>query len=246
MDDEDQPSELSRFHVAWLSQHGEVRAPLVDAAATAFEEVPPVRDFPSYRGQRHFPGLYYSVTTDRHLGYESWLERDHAMLLDFDPQVTGFASQPFWLFWPQGQRTRSHAPDFFARRADGTGVVVDVRADDRIEPRDAEAFAATEQACAEVGWLYRRVGEIERCRVTNLRWLAGYRHPRHGEPAQLAESAVAAFAIPAPLLVQAATVGDPIEVLPMVFHLLWRGVLMADLSRPLGDRTLVAANEALR
>ena len=26
-----------------------------------------------------------------HVGYESWLERDHAMLLDFDPEVTGFA-----------------------------------------------------------------------------------------------------------------------------------------------------------
>jgi len=106
------------------------------------------------------------------------------MLLDFDPLMTGFASQPFWLFWTQGRRDRSHAPDFFfARRADGTGVVVDVRPDDRIEPRDAEAFAATEQACTQVGWLYRRVEEIERSRVTNLRWLAGYRHSRHGEPA---------------------------------------------------------------
>ncbi|GGV08337.1 hypothetical protein GCM10010182_29570 [Actinomadura cremea] len=54
-------------------------------------------------------------------GFESWLERDHAMLLDFDPQVVGFASQPFWLRWwdEAARRERSHAPDSFARPADG-------------------------------------------------------------------------------------------------------------------------------
>ena len=47
--------------------------------------------------------------------------------MDFDPTVVAFAGQPFWLFWPEGGRVRSHAPDFFARKADGTGVVVDCR-----------------------------------------------------------------------------------------------------------------------
>ena len=37
-------------------------------------------------------------------------------------------------------RSRRHAPDFFARRADGGGVVVDVRPDDRIPAEDAEVF----------------------------------------------------------------------------------------------------------
>jgi hypothetical protein len=55
----------------------------------------------------------------------------------------------------------------------------------------------------------------------------------------MAAAVTAAFAVPAPLLVQAAAVTDPIEVLPVVFHLLWSGVLAADLSRPLSDVTLV-------
>src|SRR5215472_6307045 len=79
-------------------------------------------------GQRHFPGWWWSATTGRHVGYESWLERDHAMMLDFDPQVTAFSSQPFWLWWTQAGKARRHAPDYFARLADGTGVVIDVRA----------------------------------------------------------------------------------------------------------------------
>ena len=32
------------------------------------------------------------VTMGAHVGYESWLERDHVMLLDFDPRVTAIAS----------------------------------------------------------------------------------------------------------------------------------------------------------
>ncbi|WP_174876262.1 hypothetical protein [Acrocarpospora corrugata] len=62
------------------------------------------------------------------MGYESWLERDHVMLLDFDPTVTGIASQPFWLFWAtEDGKSRSNAPDYFVRRRNGTGVIVDCR-----------------------------------------------------------------------------------------------------------------------
>ena len=61
--------------------------------------------------------------------YESWLERDHVMLLDFDPAVIGIASQPFWLSWPVTGGRRRHLPDYFVRVEDGTGLVLDVRPD---------------------------------------------------------------------------------------------------------------------
>jgi len=51
-----------RFDLAWLGVEGEVRQPLMAAAGTAFEYVAPVREFPSYRGQRHFPGRWWSAT----------------------------------------------------------------------------------------------------------------------------------------------------------------------------------------
>ncbi|WP_406120358.1 TnsA-like heteromeric transposase endonuclease subunit [Streptomyces canus] len=237
--------EVSDFDLAWLERGDEVRKPLGYAVEVAFEAVAPVRDFPSYRGQRHFPGLYWSATTGRHVGFESWLERDHAILMDFDPRVVGFASQPFWLFWRDevSGRGRSHAPDFFARAADGTGLVVDCRPADRIDDRSAAAFAAMRRACDQLGWAYRLAGEIDAVRVANLRWLAGYRHPRYGEAEGLNGAVTASFAVPAPLVAQAASVGDPLQVLPVVFHLLWCGRLVADLSYPLSDRTLVSRSE---
>jgi hypothetical protein len=61
------------------------------------------------------------------VGYESWVDRH------------------------SGRAVR-HAPDYFARRADGTAAVIDVR--------DGTVFATTAQICVEVGWGYERVGEL--------------------------------------------------------------------------------------
>jgi hypothetical protein len=74
-------------------------------------------------------------------------------LLDFDSEIVAFSSQPFLLIWPGHQRGEcTHTPDFFARRADGTGVVIDVRPDSLIDPKAAKVFDVTASACAKVGW----------------------------------------------------------------------------------------------
>src|SRR5260370_33034538 len=86
-----------------------------------FERAAPVRSFPSFRGQVSFPGLYYAATMDAHVGFESWLERDVAMMLDFDPEVVAFSSQPFWLSWAQDGGRRRHGPGYFGRQGAGPG-----------------------------------------------------------------------------------------------------------------------------
>ncbi|MFF2852114.1 TnsA-like heteromeric transposase endonuclease subunit [Streptomyces sp. NPDC058001] len=154
------------------------RRPLLDCVAVRLEDAVPVRPFRWPTGGRHFPGWYWAATTGQHVGFESWLERDHLVLMDFDPAVVGVASQPFWLHWHDGSRERRHAPDFFVRRADGSAVVVDVRAHDWIAPRDAEAFEVTRRACAGAGWDFERVGTPEAVLLANVRWLSRYRHPR--------------------------------------------------------------------
>ncbi|SCL59741.1 hypothetical protein GA0070606_3153 [Micromonospora citrea] len=231
----------AEFEVGYVGAEGsEVRTSLIDSAGVPFELVKPVRGFPSYKRQRNFPGLWWSSTTGAHVGYESWLERDHLMLLDFAPAVAGIASQPFWLFWNDeaSGRRRSHAPDYFARLADGRGLVVDCRPVDRIKPRDAAAFAVTGRACELVGWEYRLVGAPELVMVRNVRWLAGYRHPRYRLPA-VGAALREVFAEPAPLMDGAGAAGEPIAVLPVLFHLLWCGELACDLGVRLHEATIV-------
>lgn len=233
----------SRFCVSYLDAGGAARREsLPMCQGLRFEDAAPVRSFPSFKGQGNFTGLWWSSTTGSHVGYESWLERDNLMVLDFDPQVTGIASQPFWLHWPAGSRNRRHAPDYFARRADGTGVVIDVRADDRIGPEDAEAFAAMAAACAEAGWEFRRAGALDAVLAGNVRWLARYRHQRCGGHPDVARLLLGIFAEPGPLLAGARRAGETLMVLPVLYHLLWRQVLTADLrSAPLGPAAIVSA-----
>lgn len=195
-----------------------------------FEDGLPVRELPSFKGQRNFTGWYWSATRSAHVGYESWLERDHVMRLDFDSQVTAVVSQPFRLSWRgpgDGRRVR-HTPDYFVRRSDGSGLVVDVRPDERIPEEDAAKFAATAAACARVGWDFERVGELDPVYGANLRWLAGYRHPRVLRSID-ADALLKVFAQERGLLDGARAVGDPIAVLPVLYHLLWRQDLVTDL-----------------
>ncbi|MGW2370622.1 TnsA-like heteromeric transposase endonuclease subunit [Streptomyces sp. NPDC001667] len=217
------------------------RGPMKQLWPVRFESVRPERRFPAFRGQGDWCGWYWSATCGGHVGYESWLEQDRLVLLDFDPLVTGMASQPFRLSWmgPEGKRIR-HTPDFFVRRADGTGLVVDVRPDERSEPRDAVKFAVTAAACSLVGWDFARVGTPDAALMANTRWLAGYRHPRVHR-AEVAARLTKVFADGAGLLDGAQMVGDQIAVLPVLFHLLWRQVLVADL-----ENVLLSANTQVR
>ena len=94
------------------------------------------------------------------------------MALDFDPAVVAMASQPFRLVWTDGARNREHTPDYFARLADGTGVVVDVRPDGLVDEKAAEVFAFTARICETAGWKFRLVGDLDQPFRANLRWLA--------------------------------------------------------------------------
>jgi hypothetical protein len=83
------------FGVAYVTQYGvQARVGLTGTAVLPLERAVPVWRLVSYEGQRHFPGSWWSATDGRHVGYESWLERDHLAAFDFDPAVTGIALLP--------------------------------------------------------------------------------------------------------------------------------------------------------
>jgi hypothetical protein len=237
---------LDLVEIGYVAEDGtEQRASLAESPRVAFESCAPVRRFPSRKGQRHLSGRWWSATMAGHVGYESWLERDHVMLLDFDRDVVGIASQPFWLFWTTAEgKARAHAPDYFARRAGGSAVVIDCRPLDRIKPRDAVAFAVTEWVCDLLGWEYRLLGAPDAVTTGNIRWLSGYRHQRHDRPV-LAAVLREVFTASAPLMAGAEAVGDPIAVLPVLFHLLWRHEFVVDLTVPLHPLSVVRASAAV-
>ena len=233
-----EPGAGLRFFLEFTRADGtQYRESLAACVTERFEHALPVRPFYWAKDSLHFPGSWWSSTMGDHVGFESWLERD-LMFMDFDPAITGIASQPFWLRWQdEDGRDRRHPPDFFARRADGSGLVVDVRPDDRIPPEDAEVFRVTALACGQAGWEFRRAGTIDPVVRANVRWLSRYRHQRcRREPA--AAELLEAFTPGMPLLPGAAQVGDPVAVLPVAYHLLWRRELACDMSVLLGSASM--------
>ncbi|GAA1119103.1 TnsA-like heteromeric transposase endonuclease subunit [Streptomyces javensis] len=233
----------ARFEAVFLDPVGQtVQQRWEDAAlAVAFEDLPPVSAFPAVPGRRWGPGLWWSATTGRHVAAGSNAMRIQLMMLDRDPAVTALAGRPVRLLWrnPRGQ-VRSWVPQLFARHADGTALLADCPSHpDAGGERSMKAADAVVQACADIGWTYRRLPPLDDVLAANLKWLAGYRHPRNAGRSGLMPAVLEAFARPRPLLEGAQATGDPIEVLPAVFHALWHGQLTANLDTPLHERAMV-------
>jgi len=72
----------------------EVRGCLADLPPGLLRRCEPVRSPGVYQRQRHMPGRWFSTTTGGFLEYESLLERDWMLLLDFDREVEWFCEQP--------------------------------------------------------------------------------------------------------------------------------------------------------
>jgi hypothetical protein len=234
-------SDAADLTIVFVDHAGSIQRDRIAQLADApLEQAVAISKPATYRGQRNLPGLWWSATARRHLWYQSWLARDQAIVLDFDPRVSGLAGQPFRLEWREGRRGWSHVPAWFARLGDGGALVVDCHPANRVEPDTSYRVAVTARACANVGWRYELVHGHDPVRMANLRWLAAYRHPRHlQQPTAAALRAV--FAQPGELLAGATQVGDPIAVLPVLYHLLWRRQLEIDLTCGLHDRTIVGA-----
>jgi hypothetical protein len=92
---------------------------------------------------------------------------------------------------------------------------------------------------ARCGWDYQLLGATDPVLTRNLRWLTGYRHPRY-LVAEIAARLRGVVGEPVALIDAAHTAGDPIATLPVLYHLLWRHVLWADLTVPRRTATPVA------
>jgi hypothetical protein len=167
--------------------------------------------------------------------------RTQVMLLDHDPKVVALACSPVELAWlgPDGQPAH-HTPHLMARLADGSGLLVDCASRDGVSERITDNAPVVASAAQAVGWRHCVAAVPDPVFAANVRWLAGFRHPRNAQPGRMAEIA-ACFARPRPLVEGVRQLGDPIEVWPAVFHALWNGTLSAPLDRPLSERVLAVS-----
>ncbi|MGW0313995.1 TnsA-like heteromeric transposase endonuclease subunit [Streptomyces flavidovirens] len=210
------------------------------AAEHALEECVPVREFPVLQGRRVAPGWWWAATSGGLVHYGFGAMRSQLIMLDRDPRVVALACRPVELTWRgRGGKVVSHAPHLMARLTDGSGALVDCAGARGAGRRLVQRAVHVEKAVEAAGWHYRLVGSPRLVVERNVRWLAGYRHPRCAGDRlpQVAEC----FGNPRPLVEGVRLLGDPIAVWPAVFHALWVGVLSAPLERPLHAQVVAAA-----
>jgi hypothetical protein len=162
--------------VAFRPAAGEPRSvPARAAASTALFRAAPWRTFRSYLGQRHYPGTYWAATTRDHVVYESRLELANLVLADFNPGVNNIVAQPFLLTATVDDQKRRHIPDYLWDSVSGVVVVDVVRSERMTDPHIATLSMWTKVVVESIGWSYLVVNEPEIIRMTNVRFLAGYR-----------------------------------------------------------------------
>jgi TnsA endonuclease N terminal len=143
---------------------------------------------------RKIPKNYRSVTgrIAKHrdggsAGFESTLERDHYIVLSFDPLVASFVEQPVEIaFTDASGKARTYTPDALERYIDGSRRLVEVKYVNELrrlirDERYAEVIRAGRAYARSQGWTYHVLTELEirTAAVDNARLLLEHRDERH-------------------------------------------------------------------
>jgi hypothetical protein len=237
------PGWIRRWSMTARAGAGEVVVPVRDVASVPWGGREPVRRFSWRRAQQHRSGLQFLVSTGRHHGYESLEEARLLLMLDFAGALRDVLSQPMRLRFTAGDGPGEHIPDFFAV-TDGGCWLLDVRPAGRIGPRDAVAFAATEQVAATAGRGYAVVTGWRSPAASTVDAFSAQRREltdRLGVVEMLLSAATAGCGTFGELA--AATVAPPVAR-AYLLHLLWHRRLGMDLGHPLTDHTTITAAPA--
>lgn len=182
-----------------------------------------------------------SQTTGDFLLLESGLEYELARWLDCDPDVIWLVAQPFLLEFDGGRR---HTPDLLAEHADGRVVVWDARPVEKRDEKFNQVTDLTASVCESVGWEFAAFDSPETTEQLNLLWLRNYRHAPGWPHTDLRRNLIRRAATPISVgELISSDLGDG-HLTALIWHLLWTGDLVIDLSQRITPETLVTASEA--
>jgi hypothetical protein len=209
---------------------------------------------PSNRGGvRKNIGKTPSLKAGRPVWWESLLERDYIVLLEFDPDVIAFVEQPFRVRYSFEGRVRHYTPDFLVERKN-KWQVVEVKSKEKASSEAFRLFRLSAEPEILKGTRKFMAADDERTcefvvatedkirvqpRLENVKILRGYartpflpghavlcrRFLRENEGASIADLVAA--------------LSDGGATLPVAYSLIYHGILVVDLNSPLDPQSVV-------
>lgn len=179
--------------------------------------------------------------------HESGLERDFVMFAQFGDAGATVRSQPITICFDAEGQSRQYTPDFHVAWSDGRSELVEIkyRADLRVQwQRLRPAFAAARRVAVQDGSRFRIVTEsgIRGPLLDHARRLLPLRGaPLDSATAERAMAAARSLAEPTFGAIVNAASPERAQALGAVWRLLARGMLVADLTRPIDFNTSVRA-----
>jgi hypothetical protein len=189
-------------------------------------------------------GAYASSKSDVMIGFESLLEKEYMLLLDFDPTVEKYVEQPVTL--PVPGKSRRYTPDLLVTfRENSTGhrppaqlIEIKTTADLARKAEDlAPKFAVAEQYAADRGWIFLKKTELDirTQRLANLKFLRRYRSlsPPPEEVANVIERLAAlggAAQLQTLLDLLGSTLEEQAQWTPVLWHLIVSGQILFDMN----------------
>ena len=145
----------------------------------------PVRKIP--KNYRSVTGRVAKRRNGGSAGFESTLERDHYIVLSFDPLVAAFVEQPVEIaFTDASGKARKYTPDALERYVNGSRRLVEIKYVNELrrlirEEGYAEVIRAARTYARSQGWTYHVLTELEirTPAVDNARLLLEHRDERH-------------------------------------------------------------------
>ena len=231
--DDDARSRPPADEPSWSFRTGSGVAKVWDWAEGAPEvgALRPFRSPQSGAASRHVPVRAYSATVRDHLCLESGLEHDLLRYVDRLPGLTAAVPQPAQLRWPGDvDGANPHVPDLLTLADSGEVTIWDAKSKRAAEREQFQATTElTASACAAVGWRYEVFTGLSGVHRHNLLWLHSYRtlpdwtaNCRDGVIASVADGTTLGLLLDA----------DE-QTVAVVWHLIWSGELVVDLTQRL-------------
>lgn len=195
-------------------------------------------------GRRSCTGWYQSIKAGDGLPYESLLERDALLLLDFDPDVAHLSVQPETFVWMDANRQRRYTPDIRLETVGGEVIYRQVKPASRLaaDPTLGGRLSAIEAECAARGarhemWLDTDIRRQPR--LSNVRRLRASIAVLATVNLHAIRTIINCLPFPSSLGAAAEALGGKAVHTNVVLGLVAIGELAADLDRPLDENTVL-------